>query len=194
LSIIEIFMAEVSHELAGSLAAVRSLRMSMPTPRSERPRMSDYGVPTDADGALAWEWARERLVRNRNYWVVTVDAAGRPAAMPVWGVWDDEGLVFSCSPNARKARNLALNPHAVVMADDTVEVVSVEGTVTPLAEGREPAARAYAAKYEPDPVKAEAMVGFVLSHAMFRFTPTRAYGIIEREEEFATKATRWVWK
>jgi hypothetical protein len=155
--------------------------------------MADYGVPADADGALPWEWARERLVRNRNYWVVTADAAGRPAAMPVWGVWDDHGFVFSCSPNARKARNLAVNRHAVVMAEDTVEVVSVEGTVAPLTQGREMLAAAYAAKYEPDPVKAEAMVGLVLSHAMFRLTPARGYGIIEREEEFATKATRWVW-
>jgi hypothetical protein len=72
-------------------------------------------------------------------------------------------------------------------------VVSVEGTVAPLTQGREMLAAAYAAKYEPDPVKAEAMVGFVLSHAMFRLTPARGYGIIEREEEFATKATRWVW-
>jgi nitroimidazol reductase NimA-like FMN-containing flavoprotein (pyridoxamine 5'-phosphate oxidase superfamily) len=155
--------------------------------------MSDYGVPVDAEGALPWEWARERLTRNRNYWVVTVDAAGRPAAMPVWGVWDDDGFMFSCSPNARKARNLAANPQAVVMVDDTVEVVSVEGTVAPMVADREAAATAYAAKYEPDAVKADAMVGFVMSHAMFRFTPVRAYAIIEREEEFASKATRWVW-
>jgi nitroimidazol reductase NimA-like FMN-containing flavoprotein (pyridoxamine 5'-phosphate oxidase superfamily) len=167
--------------------------MAMPLPRSERPEMADYGVSADPEGALPWEWASERLVRNRNYWVVTADAAGVPAAMPVWGVWDDNGFMFSCSPNARKARNLAANPHAVVMVDDTVEVVSVEGTVTPMLEGRDVAAVAYATKYEPDAVKAEAMVGFVLSHAMFRFTPVRAYAIIEREEEFASKATRWVW-
>jgi Pyridoxamine 5'-phosphate oxidase len=155
--------------------------------------MADYGVPAEAEGALPWQWARARLVRSRNYWVVTVDAFGRPAATPVWGVWDDDGFVFSCSPNARKARNLAVNPHAVVMADDTVEVVSVEGTVAALVGGRETVAAAYAAKYEPDPVKAEVMVRFVLSHAMFRLAPARGYGIIEREDEFATKATRWVW-
>jgi nitroimidazol reductase NimA-like FMN-containing flavoprotein (pyridoxamine 5'-phosphate oxidase superfamily) len=157
--------------------------------------MADYGVPSEASGALPWSWASERLIRNRNYWVVTADASGQPAAMPVWGVWDADGFVFSCSPNARKARNLAANPHAVVMVDDTVEVVSVEGVVTPIVDTDErlAAAAVYAAKYEPDPVKQAEMIGFVSSHAMFRFTPVRGYGIIEREEEFASKATRWVW-
>jgi hypothetical protein len=167
--------------------------MTAGEPRVERPDMRDYGVPESSDGALPWAWANERLAKSRNYWVVTADATGRPHAMPVWGVWDGASFVFSCSPNARKARNLAVNPHAVVMADDTVEVVSVEGIVAPLMEGRTEAATAYAHKYEPDPVKQAEMIGFVQSHTMYRFTPTRAFGIIEREDEFATKATRWVW-
>jgi nitroimidazol reductase NimA-like FMN-containing flavoprotein (pyridoxamine 5'-phosphate oxidase superfamily) len=169
--------------------------MAMPVPRSERPEMADYGVPDSVGGALPWEWASERLIRNRNYWVVTADAAGRPAAMPVWGVWDDDGFMFSCSPNSRKARNLAGNPHAVVMADDTVEVVSVEGVATLIddAEERFAVAAVYAAKYEDDPEKRAEMVGFISSHAMYRLVPQRAFGIIEREEEFASKATRWVW-
>ena len=42
--------------------------------------MGDYGVPDEVDGALAWSWAQERLVRNKNYWVVTVSAGGRFAS------------------------------------------------------------------------------------------------------------------
>ena len=33
-------------------------------------------------------------------WVVTASAAGRPHALPVWGVWDDDvpGFAWSCAP------------------------------------------------------------------------------------------------
>jgi hypothetical protein len=56
----------------------------------------------------------------------------------------------------------------------------------------------YAAKYVdpelPDgAAKRAEMEGFVSSHAIWQVTPTRAYAIIEREEDFAAKATRWVW-
>ena len=158
--------------------------------------MASYGVPTDADGALPWSWAEERLTANRNYWVVTVNAAGRPAAMPVWGVWQAESptFVFSCAPDARKARNIAQNPHVCVMVDDTVECVSVEGIATLLdgATVRTAAATTYAEKYSP-PEEQESMREFVLGHAMFEVRPTKALAIIEREEEFASKATRWTW-
>ena len=159
--------------------------------------MADYGVPTDVDGALPWVWASERLERCRNFWIVTVDHAIAPHAMPVWGVWidADERFFFSTSPNSLKARNIADNPRVVVAADDTVECVSMEGLATRLDAG--PVADTYIAryveKYEPDPVKAEAMVGFVGSHAMFIVRPVRAIGIIEREDEFAARATRWSW-
>ena len=93
------------------------------------PRMPDYGVDGDDWSPLPWAWAVERLVPTRNYWVVTVSAAGRPHSLPVWGVWDGtaDRFLFSCSPRPRKARNLAANPHVVVTLDDTVECVSVEG-------------------------------------------------------------------
>ena len=155
--------------------------------------MASYGVPEGPEGLLPWSWAHERLARSRNYWVVTADATGRPHAMPVWGVWDDDGFAFSCAPDSRKARNMAANPKIVVTADDTVEVVSVEGSVEVMGGGHTTFADTYAAKYEPDEAKREAMAGFVLSHAIYRVTPERAFGIIEREEEFAQRATRWVW-
>jgi hypothetical protein len=164
-------------------------------PRVERPRMQDYGVPTDLDDALPWEWAEERLVANRNYWVVTVDPAGRPHATPVWGLWEvaTQRFWFSCAPSALKARNIAANPHVVITVADTVEVVSLEGTAHAADSGPRAVAEAWAAKYEPDPVKAAAMADFMLSHAMFEVVPTKAIGIIEREDDFARRATRWTW-
>ena len=158
--------------------------------------MADYGVPDDVEGVLPWSWAEERLVACRNYWVVTASATGRPHAMPVWGVWlpERERFVFSCAPNARKARNIAANPQVVVAADDTVECVSVEGRATPAnPDAVAGYARAWAAKYEPDPAKRAETEGFFSSQAPFEVRPERAFGMIEREEEFSTRATRWVW-
>lgn len=162
--------------------------------------MADYGVPAEADGALPWSWAEERLVANRNYWVVTASASGRPHAMPVWGVWlqGTERFWFSCSPNARKARNVAENPQCVVTVDDTVECVSVEGRARIVDAGSEAEAvdrmvAAYLGKYWADPSVHPQMEAFVRSHTLVEVAPERAFGIIEREDEFAARATRWRW-
>ncbi len=158
--------------------------------------MSDYGVPKDPAGALPWEWAEERLVRSRSYWVVTASAAARPHAMPVWGVWlaEAERFGFSCSPNARKLRNIDENPQAVVTVDDTEECVSVEGTARRVSgDEADPMIAAYLAKYWPDPSVHEEMTAFMRSHALVELTPSRAFGIIDREGEFAERATRWRW-
>jgi nitroimidazol reductase NimA-like FMN-containing flavoprotein (pyridoxamine 5'-phosphate oxidase superfamily) len=158
--------------------------------------MASYGVPSDPAGALPWSWAEARLTANRNYWVVTVNGEGRPAAMPVWGVWQAESstFVFSCAPDARKARNIAQNPNVCVMVDDTVECVSVEGVAALLEDdtGRSAAATSYADKYAP-PDERVAMRAFMLDHAVFLVQPSKALAIIEREDEFAAKATRWTW-
>jgi hypothetical protein len=153
--------------------------------------MSDYGVPADLDGALPWEWASERLTANRNYWVVTVDPEGQPHAMPVWGVWtDDDSFWFSCSPNALKARNIAVNPKVVVTTTDTVEVVSVEGVAAALPVPYEVSV-AWAHKYGDGTQSVDEMVEFFSSNAAFRVSPHKAIGMIERAEDFARCATRW---
>jgi nitroimidazol reductase NimA-like FMN-containing flavoprotein (pyridoxamine 5'-phosphate oxidase superfamily) len=162
--------------------------------------MSDYGVPTDPADALPWDWAQQRLVDNRNFWLVTASTDARPHAMPVWGVWlpDTDRFWFSCSPNARKARNLAANPQCAVTVDDTVECISVEGRARRADPGTDAGAvdhmvGAYVTKYWDDPALHAEMERFLRSHALFEVTPERAFGIIERDEEFATRATRWRW-
>ena len=162
--------------------------------------MSDYGVPADSTDALPWMWAQQRLVDNKNYWVVTVSASGRPHALPVWGVWlpDTDRFWFSCSPNARKARNIAENPQCVVTVDDTVECVSVEGRariadISADADAIDRAVATYVGKYWDDPAVHAEMEAFVRSNAIVEVDPGRAFGIIEREDEFARRATRWRW-
>ena len=167
-------------------------------PAVERPAMSDYGVPSDPEGALPWSWAEERLVANRNYWVVTASAKARPSSMPVWGVWlpTTDRFWFSCSPNARKARNIATNPQCAFTVDDTVECVSVEGNARLVDPTGEPAAvdevvSTYIGKYWDDPAVHPEMEAFLRGHALFEVTPRVAFGIIERDDEFAPRATRW---
>jgi nitroimidazol reductase NimA-like FMN-containing flavoprotein (pyridoxamine 5'-phosphate oxidase superfamily) len=157
--------------------------------------MPDYGVDDQAWSPLPWSWAAERLVASRSFWVVTASAGGRPHAMPVWGVWDDQELrfAFSCGPRSRKARNLAANPQVVVMVDGTVECVSVEGVAAAVA-GDERAAHwvgRYLTKYQP--TAPELTADFVHQNLIVEVEPERAFGIIEREDEFATRATRWVF-
>ena len=158
--------------------------------------MPDYGVDTPSWEPLPWSWAAERLGANRNFWVVTVSAEGRPHALPVWGVWDDgEGrFAFSCSPRARKARNLAGNPNAVVMTDDTVECLSIEGQAHSVTDEQRQGVwvERYLAKYQP--VTPDLSAEFIRQHLLLEFVPERAFAVIEREDEFSTRATRWVFR
>lgn len=163
----------------------------MVEPIAERPHMPDYGVDTPQWEALPWSWAADRLERSRNLWVVTVSATGRPHALPVWGVWDDAAPAFawSSAPGSRKAANVAANPQVCVMADDTVECVSVEGRGTRLTADAtiDPWIERYLDKYAGEGVTAD----FLRANAWFELVPDRAFGIIERAAEFATRATRW---
>jgi nitroimidazol reductase NimA-like FMN-containing flavoprotein (pyridoxamine 5'-phosphate oxidase superfamily) len=167
----------------------------MTEPRIERPDMSQYGVDTPDWHGLPWSWAAERLAANKNYWVVTVSASGRPHSLPVWGVWDDAAhrFMFSCAPASRKAANIGQNPQVVVTIDDTVHCVSVEGRATSIDDDARRGAWVdrYLDKYRP---YSEALSReFVASSRMYEVEPDRAFGIVEEEDAFATRATRWVF-
>lgn len=155
--------------------------------------MPDYGVDTDRWQPLPWSWAAQRLGRARNYWVVTVSASGQPHAMPVWGVWDDDEhrFVFSCGPRSRKARNLAANPRVSIASEDTIEALSLQGSaeVVTHAPRQEEWIGRYLAKYRP--LSADLSAEFLRENLMVEVVPGLALAVIEREDEFATRATRW---
>ncbi len=165
----------------------------MADPVAELPYMPDYGVRAETWRPLPWSWAADKLAAGRNYWLVTASAEGRPHALPVWAVWDEgeHRLAFSCGPRSRKARNIGANPQVTVAVDDTVECLSLEGQaelVSDQARRRE-WARRYVTKYGPLSPGLDA--GFVLAHLVVEVTPERALAVIERDEEFATRPTRW---
>ncbi|HYO50602.1 MAG TPA: pyridoxamine 5'-phosphate oxidase family protein [Chloroflexia bacterium] len=95
-----------------------------------RPKLpEDYGVPTNEDGLLTWDWVVERLEKARNYWVSTTRPDGRPHVMPVWAVWLDGTLYFDGHPQTRWARNIAQNPNVAIHLESGDEVVILEGVV-----------------------------------------------------------------
>jgi nitroimidazol reductase NimA-like FMN-containing flavoprotein (pyridoxamine 5'-phosphate oxidase superfamily) len=154
--------------------------------------MPDYGVPGDLEGTLDWSWAEDRLNESRNFWLATVDPQCRPHVLPVWGVWYEHRFWFSAASSAFKVRNIEQNQHVVVTTDDTVNVVSIEGTARRV-DGRRDVAEAWANRYEDDPKKRDELAGFMMSGACFEVTPVKAFGLIETAELFSSSATRWVW-
>lgn len=157
------------------------------------PAMRDYGVRAETWRPLPWSWAAAKLVGGRNYWLVTASAAARPHALPVWGVWDEDEhrFAFSCAPGSRKARNIAENPQVTVAVDDTVECLSVQGLADVVRdEGRRDVwARRYVDKYRPHAAGLDTR--FVLAHLVVEVRPDVALAVIERDEDFATRPTRW---
>ncbi len=155
--------------------------------------MPDYGVDTPSWAPLPWSWAAQRLLANRNFWVVTVSAQGRPHALPVWGVWDngENRFAFSCGPRSRKARNLKANAQVAIMTEDTVECLSLEGRAALVRDTarQDMWIERYIAKYRP--MSADLSAEFIRQNLIVEVEPERALAVIEREEEFATRATRW---
>jgi hypothetical protein len=97
-------------------------------PRVSRPQTEPgYGIPESLDGTLTWDWARDRLTDSLIYWVATIHPAGRPHVSPMWGVWVDDAFWMEGGTGTRRARNLELNPEAVVTVERGRDAVIVEG-------------------------------------------------------------------
>ena len=154
--------------------------------------MPDYGVDTPDWSPLPWSWAADKLAGGRNYWIVTASADARPHALPAWGVWadDEHRFAFSCGPRSRKAANLRANPRATIGVDDTVECLSLEGRASEITDDRADVwIDRYLTKYRP--MAPDLSAEFLRANVLFVFVPDRAFAVIEREEDFANRATRW---
>ena len=155
-------------------------------PSAGRPYMPGYGMvgPDEGSGLLPWSWATERLEQSHDYWIATVSADGRPHVTPVWGIWFDDTVWFSCSNGSRKSRNLDADPHCAVTTDNALEPVVLEG----LAE-RSTDAKLFVnrvnAKYEQS-----YSVEFFGENALWRVRPTWVFGLTEAD--FTGSPTRWL--
>ena len=148
--------------------------------------MPGYGLAPASAGLLPWSWAEERLAGSLRYWLSTVRPDGGPHAMAVWAVWLDGALRFSIGEHSRKARNLERDPRCVVTTEGAEEAVVVEGVAERIASrrDRERLERMYVEKYGS---------GYPSDSWLFAVRPQVAFGFVEREDEFATAATRWTF-
>jgi pyridoxine/pyridoxamine 5'-phosphate oxidase len=155
----------------------------MLSPTRRRPEFSgQYGIHEAPEGMLDWAWADERLARSRNYWIVTSDEDGRPRAMPVWGIWFEDAVVFGTNPRSRKGRNLERDPRVLVHLESGDEAVILEGEVEPITPTHA-VADAFKAKYDwrPDPKEDAA--------DWYRLRPKLAQAWLETD--YAKSATRF---
>jgi PPOX class probable F420-dependent enzyme len=159
---------------------------------ADRPYMPGYGIagPAEGTGLLPWSWAEERLARSHDYWLATVRPDGRPHLMPVWAVWHDGALWFSCSANSRKTLNLRAAPRCVLSTDNAYEPVVVEGDaeviadLDTLAEILALENGKYATNYGMDLFDPAV-------NTCFRVRPRWAFGL--DESDFTGSPTRWTF-
>lgn len=69
-------------------------------------------------------------------WLSTVGPDGSPSLVPTWFVWDGRQVTIVSKPGARKVRNLAANPQAMIAlgdadADFDVGMLRAEATLVP---------------------------------------------------------------
>ena len=153
--------------------------------------MPGYGIvgPTEGTGLLPWQWARDRLTVSHDYWLATVWPTGRPHLTPVWGVWRDDALWFSCSRRSRKARNLDTNPMAIATTDDPSNPVIVEGEATRVVDRASIAAFA-----EWCDIKYGTLRRRVLRRPRQRVFPNRGgCGLGISGQDFTGSPTKWVF-
>ncbi len=160
----------------------------MAEPAASRPYMPGYGIrPPDA-GLLPWSWALEQLTTSRNFWLATASAEGSPHALPVWAVWHEDALWFSCAVGSRKRRNLAAHPRCSLSTQDPEQPVMVQGDAEIVVEPDRMAAflAASNAKYE---VSYSLDFLHPAQNATVRVAPRTVIGL--RAADFTGSPTRW---
>jgi hypothetical protein len=157
-----------------------------PMPKAGRPQMPGYGINEDRKNLLPWKWAKDRLTKAENYFLVTVRPDGRPHVMPIWGLWLSDRFYFSTGKKSVKARNLAANPNCVLCPGDADEALIVEGTVEKVSDKKTLSAFAkqYMKKYKWDVSN--------MGEPIFVIQPRVAFGQIEKT--FTKTATRWTFE
>lgn len=157
-------------------------------PTASRPHMPGYSIDSGPEGLLPWAHAVERLTASHDYWIATVSRTGQPCVTPVWGVWSDDALWFSCSPTSRKARNIGRDPRVTATTDNAIEPVIVEGRAEQVTDGARIQAFTDAsnAKYETD-----YGVDFYTTNWVVRIEPARVFALVEAD--FTSSPTRWTF-
>ncbi len=170
-----------------------STDIPMTQPRRSRPHIPDYGIATDEEGMLTWEWAIEQLAGAALYWMATTRPDGRPHVKPVWGVVVDGRIYLETGPQTRGGRNLEANPAIAVHIERGDNVVIVEGMAEKaFALPSDLAARlaqAYGAKYGARGYQPTAEQYTRDQSGLYTVRPRVAFGF----SDFVKDATRWTF-
>jgi hypothetical protein len=151
--------------------------------------MPGYGMMFDKKRKwLPWSWAQKRLAESHNYWFVSSRPDGRPHVMPVWGVWLNGLFCFSTGKQSRKARNLRVSPHCVVVPESAEEAVMLEGEAHKLLAPalRRQFNRMYRQKYDYDMGDTK--------DPIYAVRPQVAFGIVESQGKVGGNPTRWLFQ
>jgi PPOX class probable F420-dependent enzyme len=117
-------------------------------------------------------------------WLSSIRQDGAPHLVPTWFVWDDGAIVIRSKPYAKKVRNLAHDPRAMVAlgdAEDDFDVGLLEARAQVVVGGAgtpDPLPAAFVTKYR-DRIAALGLTPseFAATYsATIRLTPARALG------------------
>lgn len=154
--------------------------------------MPGYGLrgPQEGTGLLTWAWAEQQLKDSRNFWLATHWPDGRPHVMPVWAVWLDGAVWFSCSNASRKSRNLAHDPRCTVTTENASSPVVVDGTASLVTD-----MAALRALLDAENAKYGTNYGIEMldpaSNSAFRVQPYWAFALVA--DDFTGSPTRWTF-
>jgi hypothetical protein len=157
-------------------------------PKAMRPTVpASYHFPTSPKGLLDWSWARERLTNSYNYVIVTVRPDGRPHVMGMHGLWNGDAYYFGTSPETRKAKNLAGNPHCALVCENMEELVIVEGVAEKVAYTHLPSGLSETSKKKYGWPMDPRMGGVV-----YKLTPRVVFALPLKK--ITTAPTKWVFE
>jgi len=77
--------------------------------------------------------AEARLKEEEISWITTVRSDGQPQTVPVWFLWDDNGVLIYSQPNRQKLRNITRNPRVGLNLNSNEQgndVVRLEGSAS----------------------------------------------------------------
>ena len=157
----------------------------------------DARFSSEGATATAWDEARERFAGAEIYWITTVRQDGRPHVTPLLSVWLDEAAYICTGPEEQKAKNLARNPHCILMTGcnalgEGLDIV-IEGEAVRVRDHARlvRAADAYESKYGSEwrfTVSGDAFAHDGGQALVFEIAPAKAFGF-GKGEEFSQ--TRW---
>ena len=90
-------------------------------------KVAGYQMPEDSTTLLPWDFVSLHMTASQHYWLTTVSAAGRPHAVPVWGIWYKNRIHFEGRMQTAWARHLVRDPHITVHLPHGEQVVIIEG-------------------------------------------------------------------